>query len=118
MQQAIHLSALLEAALLAASIAFIALVGCLIPLAFRAQRQLEQLVSAAGQLKGDLDVLVRESHELLQNLNNLVTRANDRWQNIEEVVRTAGQWKNLFRGGATLVQAFVNRNRRTRKNEI
>lgn len=132
------MSAALQVALFIASTAFVVLVACLIPIAFRAQRQVERLVSTIGEVKTDLDVLVDESRELVSNVNLLVARANGRLQEVEEVVSTVRQWKgraesvvnaigmvveapvfrmarsmNLFRMGMTAVLGILsNRNHR------
>lgn len=88
------MSAALQIALFVASVAFVALVACLIPIAFQARRQLEQLVSTAGQLKADVDVLVQEGRELVRSANTLVTRASEQLHDVENVVRTVRQWKD------------------------
>ena len=86
------MSSVLQVALFFASLAIVVLVACLIPIAFQARRQLEQLVDIAGQLKADLAVIARDGQELLQNLNALAARANRQMEDVEQVVRTVRQW--------------------------
>jgi len=87
-----QMSAVLQVALFFAAIAVVVLVACLIPLAFQARRQLEQLVVTAGQLKADLEVLVNDSRELMRNANTLATRVNQQMDDVEQMVCTARQW--------------------------
>jgi uncharacterized protein YoxC len=89
----VNLSTALQVALLIASAAFVFLVTCLIPVVFRAQRQVERLVAAVGEVKSDLDVLVDEGRELVRNVNTLVARVNGHVQEAEQVVSTVRQWK-------------------------
>ena len=56
------MSAALQVALFVASVAFIVLVVCLIPIAFQMRRKLEQLVIAAEELKEKSQALVEDSH--------------------------------------------------------
>lgn len=86
------MSVALQIALFVASVAFIALVACLIPLAFQVRRQLEQLARTAGQLKADVDVLVQEGRDLVRGANTLVTRANGQLDDVENVVRAVRRW--------------------------
>jgi len=86
------MSALLQVALFLASIAFIVLVACFIPMAFQAKRHLEQMAITVGQLKTDVNVLVHDSREFVQNLNALATRANRQMDDVNQVFRTVRQW--------------------------
>jgi uncharacterized protein YoxC len=82
----------LQIALFLASVAIVALVACLIPLAFQARGQLQQLILAAEQLKAKVEILAEDSRDLVRNFNTLTTRANQQLDNMEQVVRTARQW--------------------------
>jgi uncharacterized protein YoxC len=86
------MSTALQVALFVASVAFTVLVICLIPIAFRARRQLEQLVVTAEELKGKLQVLVEDSRELVRNVNELSKRANQQLDEVNHVVQTARGW--------------------------
>ena len=86
------MSTVLQVALFFASLAVVVLVACLIPIAFQARRQLEQLVVTAGLLKADMAVIVHHGQALMQNVNVLVTRANRQMDDVEQVVRTVRQW--------------------------
>jgi len=112
----VNLSTALQVALLVASTAFVLLVACLIPVVFRAQRQVERLVVAVGEVKADLDVLVDEGRELVGNINTLVGRVNGRVHDAEQIVGTVRQWArnvDLVRMGvAALLRGFSNRNHR------
>ena len=92
MGAAMQLTAVLQVALFLASLAFIVLVACLIPMAFEAKRHLEQMAIAVGQLKTDVNVLVHDSREFVQNVNALATRANQQMDDVHQVVRTVRQW--------------------------
>ena len=111
-----NLSTALQVALLVASTAFVLLVACLIPVVFRAQRQVERLVAAVGEVKADLDVLVDEGRELVGNVNTLVERVNGHAHDAEQIVGTVRQWArnvDLVRMGVTaLMRGFSNRNHR------
>lgn len=100
--------AALQIALLVASVSFVALVACLIPVVFRAQRQLEKLVLTIQEARADLDVLVEESRVLVRNVNTLVTRANGGMKDVEEVVGAVRTWKNrvdrMVNAVATIVE--------------
>ncbi len=88
------MSAAPQIALLVASAAFVVFVACLIPVVFRAQRQVERLVVTIGEVKADLDVLVGESRELVRNVNTLVERANGHMREVDEIVSTLRQWRS------------------------
>ena len=135
------MSTVLQVALFFASLAVVVLVACLIPIAFQARRQLEQLVVTAGLLKADMAVLVHDGQALMQNVNVLVTRANHQMDDVEQVVCTVRQWAertdrlvdavgatleppvvamvrnlNLLRTGVTtFFQALMQRNSRNQK---
>ena len=87
------LPAALQIALLVAAVAFVALVACLIPVVFRAQRQLEKLVLTVQEARADLDALVEESRGLVRNVNALVTRVSDGMEDVHEVVSAVHTWK-------------------------
>jgi len=112
----VNLSTAVQVALLIASTAFVFLVACLIPVVFRAQRQVERLVVAVGEVKSDLDVLVDEGHELVRNVNTLVARVNGHVQEAEQIAGTVRRWTrnvDLVRVGVTaLLRVFSNRNQR------
>lgn len=130
------MSMALQVVLFIASVAFIGLTACLIPLAFQARCQLKQLAVTADQLKIKLEVLMADSRELMRNMNTLTTRANQQMDDVNQVVRTVNQWTqradrlvnevgsavepsvfsfvrnlNLVRTGiTTFIQALLNRN--------
>jgi uncharacterized protein YoxC len=134
----VNLTVTLQIALLVASVAFVVLVGCLIPVVFRAQRQIDGVVLTIVQAKSDLDELVVESRELVRNMSSLVAQADGHMQEMEEVVSAVRLWKeraerivsavgvvvetpvlslarnaDLFRIGVTaLLRVFGNRNHR------
>jgi uncharacterized protein YoxC len=97
----------LQIALLVASVAFVALVAVLIPVVFRASRQLEKLVVTIGEVRVDLDALVEESRGLVRNVNILVTRANGGLKDVEEVVSAVRTWKNRLDRIATVISTIV-----------
>lgn len=82
----------LQIALFLASAAIVALVVCLIPLAFQARGELKKLVLAAEQLKAKAELLAEDSRELVRNVNEFTTRANQQMDDVEQLVRTARQW--------------------------
>jgi len=86
------MSAVLEIALIAASIAIVALVSCLGLLLYLAWRQLKQLVLAAQNMKVVLDSLIVDGRDLVSNVKLLSERANQHLQNVDNVVHTVQQW--------------------------
>jgi uncharacterized protein YoxC len=130
------MSTALQVALFVASLTFILLALCIIPVVFHLRRKLEQLVVTSAALKEKLQVLVEDSHEMVRNVTQLSKRANQQLDEISQVVQTAHQWTeradkivneigsaieppvhslvrnmNLFRTGiATFLQFFSHRN--------
>ena len=130
------MTAAVQAALFVASLAFIALVGCLIPILFQAQRKLEQLVITHGELKEKLQVLVEDSHKMVRNVTELSQRVTEELDEVSRMVQTARRWTervdrlvnevgsaieppvhsavrsmNLFRTGVTtFLQVLLHRN--------
>ena len=86
------MSTALQVALFVASITFIVLALCIIPVAFHLRRKLEQLVTTAGELKEKLQALVEDSHEMVRNVTELSKRANQQLDEVSRVVQTARQW--------------------------
>lgn len=86
------MSTALQVALFVASLVFIVLAVCIIPVAFHLRRKLEQLVTTAGELKDKLEVLVGDSHEMVRNVTELSKRANQQLDEVGRVVHTARQW--------------------------
>jgi methyl-accepting chemotaxis protein len=130
------MSPALQVALFAASLTFIVLALCIIPVAFHLRRKLEQLVITVGELKEKLQLLAEDSHTMVQNVTEVSKRANQQLDEISHVVQTARQWTervdrlvnevgsaieppvhsmvrkmNLFRTGvATFLQVLSHRN--------
>jgi uncharacterized protein YoxC len=130
------MSAALQVALFVASLAFIVLVVCLIPIVFQARRKLEQLLAATEELKEKARALVEDSHEMVRNVTDLSKRANEELDEVGRVVQTVHQWTeradrlvnevgsvieppvhsalrnmNLFRTGVTtFLQVLLHRN--------
>ncbi len=86
------MSAALQVALFVASVAFIVLVVCLIPIAFQMRRKLNQLVIAAEELKEKAQALVEDSHEMVKNVAELSKRANEELDEVSRVVQTVRRW--------------------------
>lgn len=116
-----NLTVAVEVALLVAAAAFVLLVGCLIPVVFRAQRQIDGVVLTIVQAKADLDELIGESRELVRNASSLVAHADDRLQDVEEAVGTVRLWKGRVErlasaigmvAGTALLRVFSHRNHR------
>lgn len=82
----------LQVALFLASITFIVLALCLIPIAFHLRRKLEQLVITTADLKEKLHILVQDSHEMVRNVTQLSKRANQQLDEVSVVVQTVRQW--------------------------
>jgi uncharacterized protein YoxC len=87
-----EMSTVLQVALFLASVAFVVLAACLVPIAFQARRDLEHLALTAMQLKAKLEVLVEDSRELVRNVDVLSKRVNQQMDEVDQVVRTARQW--------------------------
>ena len=86
------MSTALQVALFVASLTFIVLALCIIPVAFHLRRKLEQLVTTAADLKVKLQLLVEDSHEMVRNVTQLSKRANQQLDEVSQVVQTARQW--------------------------
>ena len=137
------MSTALQVALFIASVAFTLLVVCLIPLAFQARRQLEQLATTAEEVKGEIQILVADGQVLVRNLTELTARANQQLDEVSHVVQTARQWSeradrivnelgatieppvhtlvknlNLLRAGVTtFLEFFTHRNQHNQTKE-
>lgn len=86
------MSTALQVALFSALMAFIALVACLIPIAFQMRRHLKHLVRSADHLQAKIEVVLRDSHELAENLNDLSLLANEQMADMGRVVHTLQHW--------------------------
>ena len=86
------MSTALQVALFVASLTFIVLALCIIPVVFHLRRKLELLVVTAAALKEKLQVLVEDSHEMVRNVTQLSKRANQQLDEVSEVVQTVRQW--------------------------
>jgi uncharacterized protein YoxC len=86
------MSTALQVALFVASLTFIVLALCIIPVAFHLRRKLEQLVATVGELKDKLQALVDDSHEMVRNVTELSKRANQQLDEVSRVVQTTRQW--------------------------
>ena len=87
-----EMSAALQVSLFLASLAFIGLVACIIPMAFQARSQFKQLVLTVEQLKPNLVLLVPDSREMVRNVSELSKRASQQMDEVGRVVHTARQW--------------------------
>ncbi|HXI84529.1 MAG TPA: DUF948 domain-containing protein [Verrucomicrobiae bacterium] len=130
------MSAALQVALFVASLAFVVLVVCLIPVVFQVQRKLEQLVITHAELNEKLQVLVEDSHKMVRSVTELSKRATEELDEVSRMVQTAHRWTervdrlvdevgsaieppvhsvvrnmNLFRTGVTtFLQVLLHRN--------
>jgi len=86
------MSTALQVALFVASVLFILLAVCMMPIAFLAWRQLAHLAIIAGQMKADLYLLLQESRELVRNVNDLSKRANQQMDDVNKVVHIVEHW--------------------------
>jgi uncharacterized protein YoxC len=75
-----------------ASVAFIVLAACIIPIAFQARRRLAELVLTAELLKPKLEVLAQDGRELVRSVTDLSKRANKHMDDVGKMVSTAHQW--------------------------
>jgi uncharacterized protein YoxC len=107
MDGAVNLSVALQAAIFLASVAIIALVCCLIPIAFQVRRALREMLTSLEHLKVDLNSLVLDSRELVRNANSLVARTNDQMNDVTQVVRTVRQWTTRANRLATDVGTVI-----------
>jgi uncharacterized protein YoxC len=87
-----EMSAALQVVLFIASVLFILLAVCMMPIAFLAWRQLAHLAIAAGQMKADLYLLLQESREMVRNVNDLSKRANQQMDDVNKVVHIVEHW--------------------------
>ncbi len=86
------MSTALQVALFLASLTFIVLALCIIPVAFHLRRKLEQLVSTTRELKEKLEALVEDSHKMVRDVAELSKRANQQLDEVGSVVQTVRQW--------------------------
>jgi uncharacterized protein YoxC len=86
------MSTVLQVALFLASVTFIILALCIIPVAFHLRSKLERLVVTVGQLKEKLEALAADSHEMVRNVTQLSKRANQQLDEVDQVVKIARQW--------------------------
>jgi uncharacterized protein YoxC len=92
MGEVLQMSTALQVALFLASITFIVLALCIIPVAFHLRSKLERLVVTVGQLKEKLEALGQDSHAMVRNVTELSKRANQQLDEVDRVVKTARQW--------------------------
>jgi uncharacterized protein YoxC len=86
------MSTALQVALFIASLTFIVLALCIIPVAFHLRRKLEQLVTTTRELKEKLEALVEDSHKMVRDVAELSKRANQQLDEVGRVVQTVHQW--------------------------
>jgi len=86
------MSTALQVALFVASVLFILLAVCMMPIAFLAWRQLAHLAIIAGQMKADLYLLLQESREMVRNANELSKRVNLQMDDVNKVVHIVEHW--------------------------
>lgn len=86
------MSTALQVALFIASLTFVVLALCIIPVAFHLRRKLEQLVNTVGELKEKLEALAADSHTMVRNVTDLSKRAHQQLDEVDQVVQTARQW--------------------------
>jgi uncharacterized protein YoxC len=86
------MSIALQVALFLASLAIIALVACLVPMAFVMRSHMNSLVRMAEQSKNDMQILVHDSHELIRTITELSKRASQQLDEVDHVVATVREW--------------------------
>jgi len=86
------MSTALQVALFIASLTFVVLALCIIPVAFHLRRKLEQLVTTTRELKEKLEALVEDSHKMVRDVTELSKRANQQLDDVGRVVQTVHQW--------------------------
>jgi uncharacterized protein YoxC len=87
----------LQAALVLASVAFVALVTCVLPVAFAMRRRMETLAESTEHIKTDMQVLVREGRELIGNLNDLAKRIEAPMGDLSRVARSVRTWTDQLK---------------------
>ena len=87
-----EMSTALQVVLFIASLTFILLAACIIPIAFHVRRQVKRMAHTVEHLKSNVQVLLRDSRELVQNMNVLSNRASQQMDDIGKVVHTVHQW--------------------------
>src|SRR5882762_6641638 len=86
------MSTTLQVALFITSVAGTVLILCLIPIVFRAWRQLEQMVKTSERLHEKIEVLIEDSRELVRHMTELAKRGNEQLDDVGQMVQTARQW--------------------------
>ena len=82
----------LQVALLAACVAVVFLVVCLVPLGFLIWRRLERLTQIVEELRTSAQMMVHDGRELMWQATELSRRATRQMDDVDRIVCTARQW--------------------------
>ena len=92
MGDAIHMSAVLQVALLLASVAIVVFVAFCIPAVLQLRKHAARITQTLEELKAEVSVLVEDSRTVLRSVNELSTRANQQCDDVEQVIHTVRGW--------------------------
>jgi uncharacterized protein YoxC len=104
----LNMSITLQVALFIASVAFIALVACIIPIAFQARRHLEHLVHSSDHLQAKIEILLQDSHEMVEKVNDISLWANEQMDGMGKVLHTIQQWAERGNRFANDVESVID----------
>lgn len=86
------MSIALQVALFLASLAIVALVVCIVPIAIQVGRSLRHLGVTTERLEATVETLLQDSRELVRNVGDLSDRTKRNMEEMEKVVRIAQLW--------------------------
>ena len=82
----------MQIALTVASVAFIALVCCIIPVLCLTRRKLNGLLQSVDQLESKVEGLVDNSNDLIHSVNELSKQINQQMPKVSERLDTVHHW--------------------------
>ena len=86
------MSAVLQVALLLASVAIVVFVAFCIPAVLQLRKHAARITHTLEELKAEVSVLVEDSRTVLRSVNELSTRANQQCDDVEQVIHTVRGW--------------------------
>ena len=95
----------------AASVAFVLLMLCLLPIAFLVWRRLVQLVRVIEQERAHAQALIQDGRELIVHLREISSRVTKQMDDVDRMLCTARQWTEradrLVNGVGSIVEPPV-----------
>jgi uncharacterized protein YoxC len=92
MGEAIQMSAVLQVALLLASVAIVVFVAFCLPAVLQLRKHAARITQTLEELKAEVSVLVKDSRTVLRSVSELSTRAHQQCDNVEQVIHSVRSW--------------------------